>query len=340
MDQARFCCDYGVIPTEFLNLSTVTNATELLWSRELERLLRLCGATEREIDVRASDYERFAALCKAFPLLNGHPMQVYLNAFLKAHFPSLPMPSPKTCDLLWQGIAEDLLAFPRAPWAFLTPTPMSCLVTDLEVSDLPSHLMPMPDANLFLTRHVRTYREWRALIEETLRQFCQKGARAVRLRLEHSFVFAQPDLYHVEKALEKPVGEIEKNLLMGQLFRELCEMCTTLSMELLLEADCRNGEAVALLQYAQKCVELPCISWCAVGDTARALIAFQADACGASMRQCLRTADALTDEALHQAIAEAASRYPLGRLCFVTAQDLRYSFAEQERITAALQKSF
>ncbi|MBQ9784638.1 MAG: hypothetical protein IJW29_03965 [Clostridia bacterium] len=337
MTQSRFLCDYGTLPTEFLNIATVSNATELLWSKDLERLLRLCGIPEREIDARASDYERFAALCKAFALLDGHPMQFYLKSFLRAYFPSLPMPEPETCECLWRGIADNLLANPRTPSDFLPTAPIGILLPSLEIPALPPQLTPVLDADLLLRSQGRAYGEWRAWIAETVERFSQNGARQVRVRLARDFSFAQPNVYHVEQALKKTTDA--HDLLLCQLVRELCEVCARCSVALLLEADCDAREAASLLRYARKAVGLPRVNWCASG-AADELLDFQADACGESMRRCLRSADALTADALYQTIADAATRYPLGCLCFVTAQDLRFSRFEQERIASALQKSF
>ena len=339
MNGERFFDDYGVIPQSFLRLSTVRNATELLWSDEWERLLRLCGIPEREIDGRASDYERFAALCRAFPLLDGHPMQFYLKSFLGAYFPTLPMPSSDTCVELWREIADKLLQKPCKPTDFLpSREPISCLMSTLEVPELPPSLLPMLNADLFL-KDGGTYRAWRERIGTVIQQFCQNGARAVRITLARTFAFVQPDLYHVELALKKP-SSAEKDILTWQLFRELCEVCQSLSMTLLVEIHCQPQEAVALLRYAQKNVGLPTVNWSADPAAAREILAFQAEARGVCMNWCLRSGEYLTEDALASAIKVAASCYPAGRLQFLTALDLRFSRFEQKRIAAVLQKSF
>lgn len=339
MNGERFCADYGRLPMRFLRLRSVSNATELLWSDEWERLLRLCGIPEREIDERASDYERFAALCKAFSLLDGHPMQLYLKSFLKTYFPSLPMPSPDTCEQLWQGIADELLQKTCKPTDFLPTEPIFFLMPTLDVDVLPSPLLPMLNADLFLKTDARTYSEWRDWIHTTARRFHQAGARAARVTLGRAFAFVWPDLYHVEQALKKP-SSLEDDLLICQLFRELCEVCEALSMELLLEVDCQPQAAIALLRYAQKSVGLPAINWSADGVSAREILTFQSEVRGVYMNWCLRSSDCLTEDMLVMAIKKAASCYPAGRLRFLTALDLRLSRFEQERIVAALQKSF
>ena len=340
MEKPCFAGDYGVIPTAFLQLQSITNATELLWSKDWERLLRLCGEEERMIDTRASDYERFAALCRAYPKLTGHPMKQYLQAFLKAHFPALPEPSPDTCEHLWREIANALAERDCTPRDFLCRTPMFCLVSEPTSCALPSHLRPLPDAEMLLHTSARTYRDWSTYIENLLEAFLQKGARAVRILLDSSYTFVLPDVYHVEKALSRVGGVGERNLLLSQLFRELCAACRKYTVELFIEADCAPAEAVALVRYAQKSVGLPILSWCAQGDTAAALIAFQSDAARETITRSLRTRDALTEEALRQTITEEAQRYPLGCMRFLTAQDLRFSTFEQERVWKVLQKSF
>ncbi len=339
MNGELFCADYGRLPMRFLRLRSVSNATELLWSDEWECLLRLCGIPEREIDERASDYERFVALCKAFSLLDGHPMQLYLKSFLKTYFPLLPMPSLDTCEQLWQRIADELLQKACKPTDFLPAEPISCLMSTLDVDALPSSLLPMLDADLFLKADARTYSEWRDWIHTTVKSFHQEGARAARITLGRAFTFARPDLYHVEQALKKPSSAGDE-LLICQLFRELCEVCRALSMELLLEVNCQPQSVIALLRYAQKSVGLPIINWSADGVSVLEILTFQSEARGVCMNWCLRSSDCLTEDALVTAIKKAASCYPAGRLRFLTALDLRFSRFEQERTVAALQKSF
>ena len=86
MNQQIFATDYGTLSHRFFSTGSLTNPTELIQSRELTALLYLCGVGEAELGDRASDYEKFKALCHSFPLLDGHPLKEQITVFLKKHF--------------------------------------------------------------------------------------------------------------------------------------------------------------------------------------------------------------------------------------------------------------
>ncbi len=88
------------------------NAGDLLVRRAVSNrdALRLCGAgrSVTEPDGGASDYERFSALCTAFPLLAGHPAANDTAALLKAVFGYGGGLSPFETDPLWQTLNDEI----------------------------------------------------------------------------------------------------------------------------------------------------------------------------------------------------------------------------------------
>lgn len=337
MNRVRFTCDYGWIPLPFLQLRFVTNPTELLWSEDCARLLRLCGCHKSEIGAAASDYERFQTLCRMFPLMKGHPMYDYIPSLLGEYFPTAPMPSPNTCDLLWNEISDELLKRQCSPLDFLPKESVSCLLPTLDIPLLPPNLTPMLDAALLSEMPAASWQDWRSRVEQTVKHFVVHGARTVRFMLKRDFAFVRPDIYHVERALMSRRRSAEEVcLLQSQLFRDLCEICKHNEAGILLEADCAERDAVALLKYTMRSVGMPRLDWCAVGACAEGLTDEQAGVRDFDMRRCLRLSDVLTDAALYDTIRKIAVNYPSGNLGIVTACDLRYLSAARKKASDAL----
>ncbi len=322
MEQALFLPDYGTLPPSFSDFSTWTNPGELLWRDGVVPLLRLCGIPEREITPKASDFEHFRAICRAYPLLSGHPLCQELDALWQSIFAE-HISLAGDPDILWRMAVEELLRVPHAREAHLPLTPWNCLVTTRTPPRLPKGALPMPDGAMLLETDAECYTAWREEIQTLIGDFAANGCRQVLLQLPSHLSFAPPAIYHIDRALaaRKPSPE-QTALLWIQLFRELCEACCLQHLALYVSFAGTSDAAIALLTYANQTVGLPSLFWSAVSyATVDAVLRWQGSTPGLDMRLCITLANAPSAEELAGEIRRCAARFPIDRLCFVTGRD-------------------
>ena len=343
MNPTLFAFDYGTLSGAFFSDRYLTNPIELLCSRELTELLYLCGCREAEISEKSSDYQKFRALCRSFPLLDGHPFKEQITSFLNLHFQGLPELSPEACDILWRAISDELASNPRKGSDFLPKGALFWLSDSLILpSKLPQNVSPILDGNLFLPVSAQSYTLWQKEISSVLSTFYLAGCQRVIVRLDPSFRFVQPSVYHVENALRTEKRTDEQNfLLITQILRELSALCQKQSLALHLLLECSGHEAVAALRYVQHSVGLPALYWsAATREASEEMLSFSAFPHKNDVLWTLHSGYMKSPTELTAALQFAASRYPVGRLSLVTGADLRYVDIAEERCRRILEKSF
>ena len=295
---------------------TYQNITELLWSDDVTGLLRLCGAEEREIGASAADYEKFAALAKAMPLLAGHPMQARVEKLLVDCFAITQPLTPDTVEEIWRATAEQLLVEPIKRSDFdvasitaedlTTPT---ALQQKIKQSDAFSAL-------LFARTRTKSLDGWMREIESVLHDVVRSGCKMLFFGLPEAFADCKPSIYHVDMTLHRGVqGKGDLDLLYAQLMRILTQYCQKHSLTLLLRVECNPDEVSSLLSRVEREVGLPHIIWSTPRtDTRDELLHFAAKSHENPVLAAISRADYQNDDDFTQALAEWATVYPVGRL--------------------------
>lgn len=292
----------------------ITNVTELIWSRELEMLLRMCGEPECFIDDTASDYQRFFAFCRSAKLLRSNRIARRISNFLE----TLLMHPVDLCEdnaqSLWKESAVRILAtdLSKAHW--------ECFVDLKEENDC---LDVCPrcarsdffDGNSLLNTSQNAWEPWRAEMETACGAFFQKGLSGACLVLPNGFVFQSPHPYGVGLALQHRCEEGEENLLLAQAFRFLSEACQKKDKTLLCRIECDAEEAIKLFSYTERQVGLSPMLLCLAPscDLQKAIVF-----CGISHPNAvgcaLQKQDYPTEADFFAALRRYAALYPLGKL--------------------------
>ncbi len=333
-----FSPDYGILPSAYFQKSAITNLPELFWSDDLLSLLRLCGQSEEAIGERASDYDRFLSLCRALPLLKGHPTRAWIEAALEKYFYIKELPTEKTAPAVWKMLCEKLMENPLAPKDLVSGAWLCDLLT--VPNSLPEQIIPVLHANLLIDTKAKNAAAWGAEIAATVAHFSIKGCTKVVLHLPHDFDFVAPSVYHVDRALSAAKKDREStNLLLCQLMRELCIAAQEQNLLLVLVCNHNAVALVRLLQYAEASIGLPRVCW-SIQDAKEALplLEYTAKPHRNEMFAALSYKSVMTQNELDAAVASWQVRYPVGRLCFLTACDLRQTSYAQAKIADALKK--
>ena len=333
-----FAPDFGILPSAYFAKSFITNPMELFWSDDLLTLLRLCGEKDEKIGERASDYDRFLALCRALPLLEGHPTRAWIASVLQKYFDLQELPTEENAPKVWKSLSQALLEHPLAAKELVSG---AWLCDALEVPDnLPKQVTPVLHANLLLQTNAKNAAAWSAEIASVVAHFAVNGCQKILLHFAQNFEFVAPSLYGVDRSLSLSKKDRDAvNLLTSQLVRELCAVAQKEDLLLVLMGDGSSAAIANLLHYCEECVGLPRITWSTKeAREASALFAFNAQAHKHDMHAALLYENAMTEAELSSAIESLQVRYPVGKLCFVTARDLRQTPYAQAHISAMLQK--
>lgn len=331
-----FLPDYGILPSAYFERSTITNPIELFWSDELTALLRLCGEEEEMIGERASDYDRFLSLCRALPLTEGHPTREWIASVLEKHFGLKEIPTEETAPAIWKNLCKCLFENPILPKDLVSG---AWLCDDFIVpNNLPENITPVLDANLLLKTQSQNTAAWSARIAETVAHFAARGCSKIVLHLTHTFDFVMPSIYHVDRAVTLAKKDREAtNLMICQLMRELCTAAQKHDILLVLVCEKDSAAAVRLLEYVESSVGLPRVCW-SVREAREALplLIYTAQAHKNEISAALSYENVMTENELLDAIQSWQMRYPVGRLCFLTARDLRQTPYAQAHISDML----
>lgn len=334
----RFLPDFGVLPSAYFERSAITNPIELFWSDDLLSLLRLCGEGEEKTGERASDYDRFLSLCRALPLLEGHPTRAWIASVLKRHFNLRELPTEQTAPAMWKVLSDSLLNVPLLNKDIIEG---EWLCDSLTLpSALPEHVTPVLDANLLLHTSARSMTAWSDEITATVARFAACGCRKIVLRLPRHFDFVAPSPYHVDQALQSAKRNREREaLLICQLTRELCIAAQAQNLALVLLCEDDTSALASLLEYVEGCVGLPRICWSTrKANEAHKLLDFTAKPHKNEIFAALFYESVMTPHELSIALEAWQVRYPVGRLCFLTACDLRQMPYAQAHLAAILKK--
>lgn len=317
-----FASDYGVLPSGYFGRKALTNPIELFWCDDLIALLRLCGAKEEMIGERASDYDRFCAVCRALPLLNGHPARAWIESIFEKHFGIKELPAEEDVPKVWKKLCESLLQNPIASKDLVEG---DLLCEPSTYTQLPENVTPVLNANFFLHSGAKTVESWQHIILSVVTRFAAGGCKKIVLNIGEGFDFALPSLYHVDRALSLPQKNREAtNLLICQLVRELCVVAQEQDILLVFLCGDDPSALARLLEYAEGSVGLPRICWCArEAREAHKLLEFTARPHKNEILAALPYESVMTQNELSNAIEAWQVRYPIGRLCFITARDLR-----------------
>ena len=154
------------------------------------------------------------------------------------------------------------------------------------------------------------------------------------------FDFVTPSLYHVDRALSLAKKDREAtNILTCQLTRELCTFAQAHDLLLVLECNENSSALARLLEYAEESVGLPRICW-SVREVreAHTLLDFTAKPHKSEIFAALAYKNVMTQKELSDTLESWQVRYPVGKLCFITACDLRQTSYAQAYIADMLRK--
>ena len=208
-------------------------------------------------------------------------------------------------------------------------------------SELPEHVIPTLNANLLLETTAKKATDWSAEIAATVSHFKKNRCQKIVLQLPDGFAFVLPSIYQVDRALALAKRDREAtNLLTCQLVRELCAVAQKEELLLVLVCNAHPNNLLRALEYAEESVGLPRVCWSAreIKD-AHTLLAFTAKPHKREMLAALPYEIVMTNDELSSAIKSWQVRYPIGKLCFVTACDLRQTSYARAHIDDMLQNS-
>lgn len=296
--------------------TTYQNITEILWSDELCGLLRLCGTEEKMLGEAASDYEKFRAIASAMPLLNGHPMQERVASLLASRF-GIEVPlTLDNCETVWKLSAEALLTGEIPSAAVLSETKTAA--SDTKTLAIRRNVtLSSALSTLFLTRTAaKSFDTWMREIEGVLYDAAQNRYKRVFFGLPSAYTDRKPSIYQVDMTLHKGIKEkADYDLLYAQLMRCLSQFAQKYTRVLVLRIDCAPSEVISLLERVEKEVGLPPLIWTTLREDVREeMIKFSAKPHQNSVTAALLRRDYPTDATFSAAIADWATRYPVGRL--------------------------
>ena len=322
-----FASDYGVLKRGLFSVRSVTNASELLRSEEIYRILHLCGIPAAEGSEVASDWELFFSFCKAYPLLRGHLVAERTGELLCERLSlSLPL-TEENAATLWRESAAHLAAHPLS-MSDLTvgAAPWLCDGETLP-AEFPERMPHVLDSAVLMPRDAETRAAWNERIRTVLSSLSEQGCVGVRFLTGAAYEFTEPNPYAVDRALAtRRRGRDAENLLLSQLLREICGACTETGLPLTVECE-GDAAAAELLRYVRRTVGLPPITVSArMPATRDALLSLAEEA---DIRMAIRLSDAPTARELSDTLEAMAARYPIGRVRLITGADLRQSALAQ-----------
>ena len=258
-------------PTEELAENrSFRNIGELLVKRSPtnREALRLCGCDPAILNGEASDYECFAALCMATPMLLGHRAAMATATILKAVFGLETPLSPYQIEELWTVLNEIIEERALCPsdvaealnieslcyrWDPLSPLPDPAfgevdLYPIFDLSDPLATLAQISSSDKGLDDAIR-------VLINRLTAFLAAGGTSVRIALPKSYRFSRnsrkkevDDLLHRFTAGERLSTE-EENQLLTSLLVALSYRITENDLVLLLATEAEESELMALYDY-------------------------------------------------------------------------------------------
>lgn len=292
----------------------VTNITELIWSHDLEALLRMCGEEEALIGCDASDYERFFAFCRSADLLHGNKLVHRITCFLSSLLQRRVSLCEETAEHLWRESAEVILVTAAGHSLWERFVSEDDEVAEFDVCPRCA-LSDFFDGNALLNTAQASWEAWRDEMSLICKRAFEQDFFGIFLTLPREFAFCSPHPYRVGMALMQKDGEDAKNLLLAQAFRFLSEECLKRNKTLLCRVECDGNEAFKLFSYAQAQVGLPRLIWSpSMFKDCQALFAFNGAYHSNAVECALQKRDYPTKESFEAALRFCADCYPLGKL--------------------------
>ena len=246
-----------------------------------------------------------------------------IRDILKEYFDLKELLQAENAPEIWKTMCDRLLEQPLSPQDLVEG---DWLCDALSVpSELPERVTPTLNANLLLETTAKKATDWSAEIAATVSHFKENRCQKIVLHLQDDFTFVTPSLYHVDRALSLAKKDREAtNLLTCQLVRELCIVAQKEDILLVLDCRAHPDALVSLLEYVEESVGLPFVCWTTreIKD-AHTLLTFTAKPHKREVLAALPYEIVMTNDELSSAIKSWQVRYPIGKLCFVTACDLR-----------------
>ena len=246
------------------------NIGELLVKRSStnREALRLCGCDPAILNGEASDYECFAALCMATPMLMGHRAALATETILKAVFGLETPLSPYQIEELWTVLNEIIEERALRPsdvaealnieslcyrWDPLSPLPDPAfgevdLYPIFDLSDPLAMMAKISPSDGGLADVIQ-------VLSDRLTVFLAAGCASVRIALPKSYRFSRnsrkkevDDLLYRLTAGERLSTEEENQLLTSLLIALSCRI-TENDLVLLLATEAEESELMALYDY-------------------------------------------------------------------------------------------
>ena len=299
-----------------------TNLTELIWDERMTSLLRLCGESERYLGEQASDYERFFALCRALPLLKGHPLPLRIAAFLKNKLSISTPLKPENVEKIWKKSAKALLEDPvlqnlQKPNLFERKSGDDAVfLKDLFLGGAELARSRVIRANRFCNTRLTSCDAWQEEIKKHCLAAAKTGFFATALELPKGYTFRSPHPYRIDAILQKKKRTTQdQTLLLSQLARYLAEECISYNQAFLVRIEGDSAEAIKLFFYLKETVGLPFLLWNLPpqGDFDR-LIDFSAQLHKRPVICVLNKKDFPEPQSRRAFLRDLATRYPFGRL--------------------------
>ncbi len=230
--------------------------------------LRLCGCDPAILNGEASDYECFAALCMAMPLLMGHRAAIATERVLQTVFGLDMSLSPYQVDELWTVLNEVIANRALRPSDVAEALNIESLCYRCDpLSSLPTHafgevdLYPVFDLSDPLATIANASPSDRGLddairrLTERLAVFMEAGCTSVRIVLPKSYRFSRNSRKkEVDDLLwrlmaGKCLSTEEENQLLTALLIGLSYPITEHDLILLLHTEAEESELIALYDY-------------------------------------------------------------------------------------------
>ena len=246
------------------------NIGELLVKRSpaVREALQLCGCDAAVIEGTASDYEAFAALCTAIPMLTGHPVALAIETLLRFVFGDDYALSPYQTDDLWATLNDAIEATNLRPADIvaalnveslcyrhgpLTPIPketaMGCDVYPIwDLNDM------IETARHSLFDHISIQDvvcRWTA----SLPDFLASGCVSARIALPRRYRFRRNSRKReVDESLQRlcqneALSDDELNALATALILAVSDVLKSQGLVLLLETEADPEELIRLFDY-------------------------------------------------------------------------------------------
>jgi hypothetical protein len=239
---------------------------------KIKPLLILCGIDEKYIDGDAvPDFDKFMAMCKAFPMLTGNEDYIGAHVLLRELFDCELEINEENGARIWEFCNGDGLGYSGAELLVRGRVDEMFLPFEKMPSATASGVKAMPLLSLnLLAEHIfntHSTDEIDALIQARCEQMKSAGAGIASVRLDTDFEFVKPSPYGIAMILKKisdgeKISENDKNALAVQLLRSASKLLDAKGFSLIISAR-PSVQLTKTLEYLRDSVGLCRILLCA-----------------------------------------------------------------------------